>query len=278
MQVTRAGCGPPHAPTRRPKRQEGNALDHSQTHARDPATRDGEDLRTRAPATTPRTPQGGAARAHQPTGSTRQLARRKWNGLHHALGRLGASSHQPRGSAFSWPPRARHSTNTTSWTLCARQGTTLRVPGTGTLMPRPTRPWLLRWRGLSERSTTQKRPYSGVMHVDVATMRTSSRRRPLRERRPWCWRGRAEPSPYQLRRLRRGLLPPLTSGAPAGCRLPGVTTRGRFMKGSVVRMASTPRVECSAELANAVVEATSALLQSEMKVLLHPEQLSVGAA
>ena len=51
-----------------------------------------------------------------------------------------------------------------------------------------------------------------------------------------------------------------------------------FMKGSVARMASTSRVEFSGELAKAVVEAASALLQYEMKVSLHPEQLSVGAA
>ena len=51
-----------------------------------------------------------------------------------------------------------------------------------------------------------------------------------------------------------------------------------FMKGSVTRMAFASRVEFSVELAKAVVEAVSALLQSEIKVSLHPEQLSVGAA
>ena len=61
----------------------------------DPATRDGEDLRTRAPATIPRTARGGTARAHEPTGSTGRFARRKRNNLHHARGRLGARSVLP---------------------------------------------------------------------------------------------------------------------------------------------------------------------------------------
>ena len=112
MHVTRAGCGLPHAPTRRPRRQERNARYHAANHARDPATRDGEDLRTRAPETTPRTTQGGTARANQttPTGSTHRFARRKRNNHHHARRRIGASSRQPQGSASSWPPRARQST------------------------------------------------------------------------------------------------------------------------------------------------------------------------
>ena len=110
-----------------------------------------------------------------------------------------------RGSTSSWPPRAQQSTTAATWTLRARQSTNPRASGTGAPMPSPTWPWLLRWREPSERSTTQKLLYLGVRYADVATMMTSSSGRSLRERRPWRWRGRAEPPSYQLRRLRREL-------------------------------------------------------------------------
>ena len=91
MQVSRAGCGPPHAPTRRPKRQEGSARHHARTHTGDCMTRDGDDLRTRFPEVTIRTTRGGTVRAPQPTGSTRLLTRRNRD---HPPPGSGASRHQ----------------------------------------------------------------------------------------------------------------------------------------------------------------------------------------
>ena len=120
------------------------------------------------------------SRVHQPRAPTHRFARRERNNLYKVRDRLGASSRRPRGSAYSWRPRA-------------RQTTTRRPPVDGAPRPTPTRPWLLGWNGFSERRTTPKQLYSCVKHADVATMRTSSRRRLIRERPSWCWIGRAEP-------------------------------------------------------------------------------------
>ena len=94
------------------------------------------------------------------------------------------SSLQPRGSATNWPPRARQGTTDATWALRARQSTTLRAPGTGAAMPAP-QIWHMRRRGPSGRSTTPRRRFSGVKHTDIGLTKISSRRRPLRGRRPW---------------------------------------------------------------------------------------------
>ena len=95
---------------------------------------------------------------------------------------------QPRGSTTNWPPRARHGTTDATWALRARQSTTLRAPGTGAPMPAP-QICHMRRRGpsgrSSGRSTTPKRRLSGVKHTDIGLTKISSRRRPLRGRRPW---------------------------------------------------------------------------------------------
>lgn len=145
-------------PTRRPKRQQEDAGDHARNHARDRATRDRENPRTSAPTTKLRTERGATA---QPTVS---IQRRRRTKLHRARGRPYASPRQPRKSAPS--SRTRQSATVATWALRARSSASLRAPGTGTSTPTP-RTWLWRWRRPSERSTTQKRYYSGVRHVDV---------------------------------------------------------------------------------------------------------------
>ena len=110
MQATWTGCGPPRAPTRRLTTQEANARYHARSHARDPATRDEESLRTRGPTTKARTGCGRTTQAHYPTGSTRWFARRRRKNLHRA--RLDTNSRLPRESATSWPPSARQSSTT----------------------------------------------------------------------------------------------------------------------------------------------------------------------
>ena len=108
----------------------------------------------------------------------------------------------------------------------------------------------------------------------------SSRRRPLRGRRPWYRRGRTEPSPDPVASTAAGATAaPSPSTRPQGVAFqkprPGDDA---LTRGSVVCMASAPRVELSAELAKAVVATAFALLKSEKQVLLHTEGLSVGAA
>ena len=135
MQATRAGCDPPRAPTRRPKRKQGNT--------QDPLTRDGEDHRTRTPVTTVTPTRATTPKAHRPTGSTRRSTKREENNVPQARELLRASSPQPRENAPSRPPHTRHSTTATIWGPRARQSTTPRAPWIGTPMPTPTRYQLL---------------------------------------------------------------------------------------------------------------------------------------
>ena len=68
MRATRPDCGPPRAPSMRPREKEGNA--------RGPACRDGEHNVTRT-STTTATPARASPKAHRPTSSSRRSTRRR---------------------------------------------------------------------------------------------------------------------------------------------------------------------------------------------------------
>ena len=86
-------------------------------------------------------------RAHHPIGAICRFAqRRRRTNLHRNRGRLDASSRQARGSATSWPPRARQGTTATTWALRARLTVTPETTEIGAPMPAP-RMWHLRRTG-----------------------------------------------------------------------------------------------------------------------------------
>ena len=92
IRATRADCGPPRAPCRRPREKEGNA--------QSPANRDGEDNATRTLTTTV-TRTRANPKAHRPTASTRRSTRRRREKPYRARGHLDANYRQPRGSVTS---------------------------------------------------------------------------------------------------------------------------------------------------------------------------------
>ena len=92
VRATRADCGPPRAPSRRPREKEGNA--------RGPANRDGEDNVTRT-STTTATLSRVTPKAHRPAGSTGRSTRRRRKNPYQARGHIDAKYRQPRRSTTS---------------------------------------------------------------------------------------------------------------------------------------------------------------------------------
>ena len=92
MRATRADCGTPRAPSRRPREKEGNT--------RGLASRGGEGNVTRT-STTTATPPRANPKEHRPTGSTRRSTRRRRKKPYRAREHLDAKYRQPRGSATS---------------------------------------------------------------------------------------------------------------------------------------------------------------------------------
>ena len=214
MRATRAGCGPPRAPSRRPRGKDGNVPGA--------ANRDGED----APKTltTIVTPTRVNNSAHRPTTSTRRSTRRR--NAYRARRHHDDKCPQPRGSISSCP----WSTTVESelFALDTAPFPELRRPAT------PCRPLRLRVCNFSgpQSSRRSQRDPASVSGTQTSRRRTSrprgSRPRTGDDR---CSRGvprgrEGTPSRCPLSYIDSSEGYPYP-GAPAGCCLPRDTTRGR---------------------------------------------------
>ena len=275
MQVTRAGCGPPHAPARRPRDKKGTLeitlgiprLKTGRTSGRGLQLRHQGQHEGAPPRHTNRPDRLAGSQGGSGTTSTR-------------LGGVSAPAlASPEGAPPAGLPALDRAPPPPPVLSALDRAPPPELPGP----EHPCRHPLV----LASEVTRAKRAFKAAQ----ATVLRREARRQRHEKDIESAKDAAREESLVVERTRRALALSATStaeGAATALAPPArpldVTSQesrpgdDAFKKNSVARMASTPRVEFSAELANVVVEMAPALLQSERKVLLHPEKLSVGEA